>query len=63
MVSINIIDAWKLDKIWKVTSQTIKKYDDILSRDLIVAALRNTIYTYSLATSIEINYNTICMSR
>ena len=63
MVGMNVIDAWKLNKIGKITPQTIKEYADILSRDLINATMRKDISTYSLATSIEINYNTICISR
>ena len=60
---MNVTDVWKLDKIEKITSQTIKEYAGILSRDLIDAAMRKDISTDSLAASIEINYNTICMSR
>ena len=60
---MNVTDVWKLDKIEKITSQTIKEYAGILSRDLIDAAMRKDISTDSLAASIEINYNTICISR
>ena len=63
MVGMNVIDVWKLDKIEKNTSQIIKEYADIFSRTLIDAAMREAISTDSLATSIEMNYNTICMSR
>ena len=63
MVGINVTDAWKLYNIGKITSQTIKEYADILSRDLIDTAMREAISIDSLATSIEINSNTICMSR
>ena len=63
MVGINVIDVWKLDKIEKNTSQIIKEYADIFSRTLIDATMREAISIDSLATSIEMNYNTICMSR
>ena len=45
MVGINVTDAWKLYNIGKITSQTIKEYDYILSRDLIDAAIREAIST------------------
>ena len=45
MVGMNVTYTWKLDKIEKITSQTIKEYDYILSRDLIDAAIREAIST------------------
>ena len=63
MVGMNVTDAWKLNKIGKITSQTIKEYADILSRDLIDATMIEAISTDTLATLIEINSNTICMLR
>ena len=63
MVGMNVIDVWKLDKIEKNTSQIIKECADIFSRTLIDATMREAISIDSLETSIEMNYNTICMSR
>ena len=60
---MNVIDTWKLDKIGRIASQTIKEYTDILSRALIDTAMRKTMSIDSLAASIEINSNIICMSR
>ena len=71
LLSIIYNDGWyecdrylEVKQDWKkLRHKKIKEYADIISLDLIDAAMREAISTDSLATSIAINSNTICMSR
>ena len=70
LLSIIYNDGWyecdrylEVKQDWKkLRHKKIKEYADIISLDLIDAAMREAISTDSLATSIAINSNTICMS-